>query len=164
MDPIDKKINDRKGEIEIVLDEWGYSPSSFGIRDDKRKEIKRWLHNFQPSEVDDAFLVLSKIQYYDTKRVNAHIKILAKELKSIFNNNFDNVRFFPLGNSPSSSGGKFLYDYRKDLGLPESAFPNEPINKVDLSGFNAVVFFDDIIGSGSQAIRFAKKYLKNIEN
>ncbi len=163
MDPIDKKINNRKDDIEEILDEWGFSPSSFGIRDDKRKEIIRWFHNFQPSEVDDAFLILSETQYHETKRVNAYIKILSEELKSLFNNNFENVRLFPLGNTPSSSGGKFLYDYRKDLGLPENVFPNESIDKVDLSGIKAVIFFDDIIGSGSQAIRFAKKKLKSVE-
>jgi len=47
--------------------------------------------------------------------------------------------------------------------LPESSFPYVPFKDIDLSGKKAIVFFDDIIGSGNQAVRFADKHLHDIK-
>lgn len=88
---------------------------------------------------------------------------LSGELKKIFDNDLSDILFYPLGESPASSGGNLLYSYRKDLGLPESSFPYFPFKDIDLSGKKAIVFFDDIIGSGNQAVRFAKNHLQNIK-
>ncbi|MCK5283763.1 MAG: hypothetical protein KAK00_10260 [Nanoarchaeota archaeon] len=162
---VDEIIQEKNVEIEQILNIWGLRPSgiSYGKREEKKRDIEMWLRRFSPSEIDDAFLILKKIQYHDSDRIGTYIKGLSNELKNIFNNDFSDILFYPLGESPASSGGNFLYSYRKELGLPESAFPNIPLNKINLSGVKAIVFFDDIIGSGNQAVTFSKKHLHDIQ-
>src|SRR3989304_1972359 len=124
--PLDEKIRERSAEIEKILDGWGFRPEgmSYGKREQKRAAIEMWLRRFLPSEFDDAFLILKKIQYHDNHRVDAYIE---------------------------------------QLGVPENLFPYTPLNETDLSGVTALVFFDDIIGSGHQAVTFAQKQLQNIK-
>lgn len=162
--PINEKIQEKNDEIEELLDNWGFRPVgiSYGKREEKRAAIEKWLRRFLPSEFDDAFLILKKIQYHDEHRVDAYIEGLSKELKNVLGEDLSNIIFYPLGESPASSGGNFLYSYRKKLGLSENAFPYTPLNETDLSDVDALVFFDDIIGSGHQAVKFAKKNLQDI--
>jgi len=53
--------------------------------------------------------------------------------------------------------------YRKELGLSEASFPYTPINETDFSDTIALVFIDDMIGSGHQAMTFAREHLQNIK-
>jgi len=163
MDPIDKKIEKKSDDIEKILNEWGFGPCSLGAGDIKKSDIKRWFHNFEPGEFEDAFLILSNIQYHGNHKLRIYIEGLSKELRKIFKDDLPSVKFFPLGQSASSSGAIFLYDFRKELALPETAFPYCSVKDVDLSGVKAIVFFDDIIGSGNQALKFAEEHLEEIE-
>ncbi len=159
---IDEKIQQNNASIEQILDNWGFK-SGQGKRDEKKAEIKKWLHRFQLSEFEDAFLILERIQYYDNHAVDGYMEGLSRELKKVLDDDLSEILFYPLGESPASSGGNLLYSYRKELGLPESSFPYVPLKDIDLSGKKAIVFFDDIIGSGNQAVRFAENHLQDIE-
>ena len=162
MDPIGKKIKEKYQDIEKILDEWGFVGSS-GAREKKKSEVQAWFYNFTPSEFDDAFLIFSNVQRYDYHTVRLQIENLSKEIKNVFSNDLSYLKLFPLGESPSSSGGIFLYDFRKELELPESAFPYTSFKNIDTSDVKALVFFDDIIGSGNQAVKFAEKHLGEID-
>ena len=161
MDPKAEIIKANKKTFDLLLDEWGFVKDT-SLRDNKRGQIILWLNNFAPSEIEDAILLLSKIQYKDNHLIQDAITHLAKEIKNIFHHNLDKVKFFPLGESPSSSGGMYLYEFRKELGLSEDNFPYSPFNE-NLNHADAIVFFDDIIGSGNQAMLFAKNKLQHIE-
>jgi len=162
--PISEKLQQNKAEINEILDKWGFRPEgiSYGKREEKKEAIEKWFRRFLPSEFDDALLILKKIQYYDDQMIDVFIEGLSKELSNVFQDDLSNVRFFPLGKSTASSGGNFLYKYSKELKLSESNFPYTPFNDTDLSDVTALVFFDDIIGSGNQAITFAEENLKDI--
>ncbi|MBN2239895.1 MAG: HEAT repeat domain-containing protein [Dehalococcoidales bacterium] len=155
MDPKTTLISAKEGEIDDVLDKWGFiqnSPSRYK----KQAQIIEWLENFLPSEINDAFSILEKIQYKDDNMIHNAIDLLSRELKSIFDDDLSRVKFYPLGKSPSSSGGMYLYDFRKNLMLPEDNFPYSEF-KYNLASTQALVFFDDMIGSGNQAVKFAKE-------
>jgi len=159
--PINRKIEEASEEIDKIISKWGFSPN-YGIKNEKRIEVERWFHNFQPSEFEDALLILKKIEYYDSGRIEKYIENLSKELNRIFNGDFSDVLFYPLGESPSSSGGNFLYAFRKELGVSENLFPSLPFKYLKLNEVKSIVFFDDMIGSGNQAIKFARKHFQNI--
>lgn len=162
---IDEKIKEKNASIEQILDKWDFRPGgfSYGKREEKKADIEKWLRRFLLSEFEDAFLILEQIQYHDSHTIDGYIEGLSRELKKVFDGDLSEIIFYPLGESPSSSGGNLLYSYRKNLGLPESSFPYDYFKKIDLSGKKAIVFFDDIIGSGNQAVRFAKKHLQDIK-
>jgi hypothetical protein len=162
---IDEKLQQKNASIEQILDNWGFRPSgsSHGKREEKKADIEKWLRRFLLSEFEDAFQILERIQYHDSHTVDGYMEGLSGELKQIFDNDLSEILFYPLGESPASSGGNLLYSFRKYLGLPESSFPYVPFKGIDLSGKKAIVFFDDIIGSGNQAVRFAKNHLHDLK-
>jgi hypothetical protein len=71
-----------KQKIETLLNEWGYAcgdPSWY----DKKAAILRWLHNFKPSEVADAILLMEKIQYQGDNAIREAVSGLSTELKKL---------------------------------------------------------------------------------
>src|SRR5665811_292991 len=108
---IDEKIQQNNASIEQILDNWGFSPGH-GKRDEKKADIKKWLHRFLLSEFEDAFLILERIQYHDSHTVDGYMEGLSGELKKVFDNDLSEILFYPLGESPASSGGNLLYSYR----------------------------------------------------
>lgn len=159
--PINEDLKKHDHRIEAVLNKWGLSDQI--VRGRKRVEIQEWFWNFEPSEVDDVLLILEKIDVVSQAEINDMLKTLSEELRKIFNGDLSDVKAYPLGNYPSSSGGNFLYSLCKNLGIWESFTPYKPLSEIDLSGVKALVFIDDIIGFGSQAIRFAKDKLAEID-
>lgn len=146
--------------IDKVISEWPLTPTELPK---KKIEVLDWFENFQPSEYKDMFSILEKIEVISSNDIEKWINLLSETLKGIFGSDISKVRFYPLGDSPSASGANFLYTYRKALNLSEESFPYKPFNEIDLTRVKALVFVDDLIGSGNQATRFAKKTLKDIK-
>lgn len=148
--------------IEVVLNNWKLPPGPDNKRLGKKIDIRKWLKNFDPPEVDDMLLLLKKIHYVTDDNMKSTWETLSDVLKRIFNEDLSGVKFFALGNSPSSSGTNFLYNLRLNLGVKESFTPSEHFSKINLTNVKAFVFIDDFIGSGEQAIGFARNELSKI--
>ncbi|HUP60778.1 MAG TPA: NACHT domain-containing protein [Thermoanaerobaculia bacterium] len=161
MDPRVESIGRHTGTIERILDEWGFAERNSPNRAAKQADVLFWLENFRPSEIDDAVLLLSKLQYKSEHVVRQSIDALSRELTRVLGDRLDEARFFQLGLSPSDSGGLYLYDYRKALSLQDANFPQAPFSDY-VSTASAVIFFDDIIGTGSQASRFFRENLRGV--
>lgn len=156
--PDKNKSNDVR--IDAVLTRWQITPEQERLT--KKADILGWLENFKPSEREDMFAILENIEVISYAKIRDWIGNLSKELKKIFKDDFSAVRIFPLGNSPSASGANFLYEFRNELKISPTCFPFEHFTKIDFTGIKALVFVDDIIGSGDQATRFARKSFPTI--
>jgi|GEM_PF-3346092 len=161
MNPRQEQIKQRLPQIERVLDDWGCTSQVAPFRFKKKSQILCWLNNFLPSEIDDAFLLLDKIQYQDDQVIRDAIASLSQELIRVLGRRLDRSHFCPLGLSPSSSGGLYLYDFCHNLNLNERQFLAWPPREIN-SDVEALVFFDDMIGSGNQAIRFFREHLTGL--
>ena len=104
---INEALKKHDHRIEAVLDRWGLSDQI--VRGRKRVEIHEWFGNFEPSEVDDVLLILEKIDVVSQEEINSMLKTLSEELRKIFKGALSDVKAYPLGEYPSSSGGNFLY-------------------------------------------------------
>jgi formylglycine-generating enzyme required for sulfatase activity len=144
--------------IELLLDKWGFDRSSLASRKKKESEILSWLENFQSSEIEDALFILTKVQYKSEHIIRDGIARISLELERVLGDRLGDTYFYQLSSSPSGSGGMYLYDYRKNLSLSERHFPqNEPTAIQDRA--QAMVFIDDMIGSGRQATKY---YAQNL--
>lgn len=148
-------------DIDEIIRKWPLSSAK--ERSKKKSEVLDWLDNFQPSEKQDMLLVLQQLEVLSWNEVRDYVESLAKELKKLFQHDLSGVRFFPLGDYTSSSGTNFLYNFRQELEISNSCFPLKHFTEIDLSSVAAMVFVDDIIGSGNQATRFAKESLSEIQ-
>ncbi|OHB49230.1 MAG: hypothetical protein A2099_03905 [Planctomycetes bacterium GWF2_39_10] len=156
--PDKEKSNDAR--IDAVLTRWQITSEQERLT--KKADILGWLENFEPSEREDMYVILEKIEVISYAKIRDWIGNLSRELKKIFKDDFSSVRIFPLGDSPSASGANFLYDFREELRISKKCFPFKYFTEIDLTGIKALVFVDDIIGSGDQATRFARKSLPKI--
>ena len=158
MGPKQQLIAANLPRIEAALDSWGFRADPDPERSRKKADILSWLDNFKPSEIPDALLILDQIQYKSDHVIRSAISGLARDVKQMLQASLSQTAFLPLGTSSSSSGAMYLYDCRKALGLPETHFPLQRLDEV-LDSFDCLVLFDDIIGSGTQAVRFFKDNL-----
>jgi len=146
-------------EINRIISSWGKVNEHFDI---KKGEVKSWFTNFK-SVVDFSLAldIMSRIQYKSDDDTRKHIKSVVSELEVIFETDFENTFFFPLGNSSATSGSSYLYDFLKSSNnLSEANFKIDSYETY-LDKECDIVFIDDIIGSGNQATKFYKKNLEN---
>jgi hypothetical protein len=121
----------------------------------------RWFENFKRSEFELALLIYKNIKYYAERDIDELLDKMASALKRLFKNDLHNVIFSGLGNSSAGSGEQFLYRLNQRLMLPQRNFPKDFRQETDNSA--AIVFIDDIVGSGNQATRYYKKNLGSVE-
>lgn len=147
-----KKIQAYRQEIEHLLDRWAFVESS-PERYIKRAEIISWLNNFKVSEISLAIKIMQGVDYRADNSIRSIVSGLAGKIEAFLGGELKNTLFFALGTSSASSGSMFLYQYRKELRLSEENFVRN--NFADYLNRNInIVFFDDIIGSGTQATKF----------
>lgn len=153
--------------IDEILAKWPISCYSEREQASKKSEVLSWLDNFEHNEIDDMLLVLEKIEVISEYEIQGLIKKLSGELKKLFGVDLPHVRFFPLGDSPAASGANFLYNLCRELEIGGKCIPTcmpyQHFQKIDMTGIRAMVFIDDIIGSGDQATRFAREKLSDIQ-
>lgn len=147
--------------ISDILKRWGFVEFS-PEWDQKMADVKKWLACFQDSEVSLALRICERLKFYTDAEIRDICSDIAKKIRSLIGGEFEKTIFYPLGISSSASGSNFLYSLRKELKLDESHFPQKEMDCYLHCDCN-LIFIDDIIGSGKQAVGFYKKYLKGTE-
>jgi len=146
----------------VIIDIFQHPKSSAKFRE-KELEIVKWFSCFKkdPSKhYPLALKILESIDYYSFDDIREMIKEASEMLRKEFSSGFSNVKFAALGNTSSTSGSQFLYYLQQDLRLPDEHFPKN-FKTIDPSVTSAVIFVDDMIGSGKQAVKF---YMNELEN
>ena len=149
-----------KSRFREVIENWGVASRQI---DAMCIQLERWLGNFETSEeVQLAFKVAQSIQYKNDSDIADIVKVLSGNLIKQFESDFNDVLFFPLGVSSNSSGSMYLYKYSKELGwcVNDDNFPYDDFRHYT---DKVIVFFDDMIGSGNQAIKFANKNFNGLK-
>ncbi|MFW0716556.1 hypothetical protein [Pedobacter sp. N23S346] len=121
----------------------------------------RWFENFKRSEFDIALLIYKNIRYYSEGDIDELLDKMAMALRKLFQNDLSKVMFSGLGDSSAGSGEQFLYRLNQRLRLPQQNFPKD--FRSSIGNHDAIVFIDDIIGSGNQATRYYKKKLADVK-
>ncbi len=160
---IDKFISDNLNLIDSIMSEkWNiYKKRTGGEYELTKIKIEKWFSNFSINEFDYALEIMESIKLFSKSEVENMIGILSETIRTMLKNDFDDVYFFGMGESPSDSGSQLLYSYRKSMVLNESKFPKELSNILNLNP-KKLFFFDDIIGTGKQATTFYDNYLKKL--
>lgn len=123
-----------------------------------RNDIRAWLRLFRPEHLRVALKLLKSVDFYDPPRITndyrtAHQQLLA----TLGSNSLENVTFFPFGHA-GKSGSSMIYHYRNANSISQgkcmyfsaitSFFRAQDAPAEELN----LVFIDDFIGTGSQAI------------
>lgn len=148
-------IQNLRPRFKDLVARWGFAVRQSEVM---QLTIERWLTNFEScDEVLLAFKIAEATRYVNDYDIREIIAMLAANLAKQFQNNFSDVVFFPLGQDSSSSGSMYMYQYAKELGwvVTDSNFPYDDFHNYE---DQQLVFFDDLIGSGNQAIKFARKH------
>lgn len=122
--------------------------------------IERWLRRFEDEDKDTAARLLDAVEFISAEEVHAAFRTLIKQIpgwdraKGKRNGKF---AFVPFSSSEGESGGTMLHQFRLANELNKKEFNSLFIGRSDLarSGLGAddtVVFVDDFVGSGTQAV------------
>ena len=148
-----------KTDLMAVLDKW--SPNVEFEKSEKKSRLLYWLNNFESfNECETILPILNCIEIVSDSSIKVVLEKLASITLNLFGDNIHYVRIFSLGNTTADSGEPFLYYFKKKLGdeAVERCFPKISIDSLDFEAEKVkyLLFIDDIIGSGRQAIKSYK--------
>lgn len=123
--------------------------------------ITRWLNQFKDNEIRYVAPLLRRYQFIDVSQIKDKCKKIEFYLKD---KDVKNAIFAPFG-PIAKSGALVAYHYRLATGLPEKYFvSSQSLFNLDLSNINSIVFLDDFIGTGDQAVEFFEDIISAISN
>lgn len=126
------------------------------------EKIYSWLCQFKNNEIGYIKKLLNNFRYYSSRKVNGMVEELHKIILKETNLPLDKILFVPVG-YVAKSGSAIAYFYRMQNNLKEEQFiAASDINEISLKNMEAVVFLDDLIGSGHQAFEVWKQLLEPI--
>lgn len=124
-----------------------------------REQARRWLDQFEADERPYMLEVVNAMRIETTAKIERAVEKLAKSIVKALGNRHAEAAFFGIDQSPASSGNHFLYPLLQELRLrPEHARSQKEIPAL-LAREIPLVFVDDVVGSGNQAIRYSKSIL-----
>lgn len=122
----------------------------------REKDIVSWLENFEPSHRGLAMKILDKVEVHSKEDCQRWCQKLHSKLPSHIRKSSDTF-YVGLG-LPSESGSLVSYYYRTINSLAPEVFLdfNEAADAtlLNLRSARTLIFLDDFIGSGNQAIEF----------
>lgn len=140
----------------IVREVWKYYDDE---ANEKAGSVRRWLAQFDDDERASMLELIRHLRIFKPYDCWKALEWFAETIRSHFRGDLNGVYFCPLSDRPSSSGSQFGYELRKVLKVPIESFIFEnPMDDLPADA-RALVFFDDIIGSGNQAIKFYTKHI-----
>jgi len=116
-----------------------------------KSKYSNWLSQFEKDELSFIEKLVSNFTYISFRKLQIYVQELHREiLKSI--KTIENVLFVPVG-YVVKSGSVVAYFYKKQNDLRENLFiPYSDLSDRRLASAEAVVFIDDFVGTGNQAI------------
>lgn len=99
--------------------------------------------------------LLNKIEMFDGQRIRQSISVLVEKNKEIFSGNNFYITSF---GSEGKSGGKIVYEFRHSKLIKESKFKSS-WELARLPSNSKIIFTDDLIGTGSQSVKFINEKL-----
>lgn len=119
--------------------------------------LQNWLKQFNPSEQESIKPLLTHFRYYSSNLVFELLKTLHNKLVQNYRISPEHTWFVPFG-YVAKSGSAIAYFYRRHNNLPQNRFiAAEDLGSIPLKDISAVVFLDDFIGSGHDAVRLWNK-------
>ena len=124
-----------------------------------RNDVRAWLRQFHTEHLDVALKLLQFVDFYDTPRItNAYRTAHQQLLATIGSNSLDGITFFTFGRA-GKSWDQMIYLYRNaNDSIPLTKFKHYSEITSFFRGFDEdseehkLVFIDDFIGTGSQAM------------
>lgn len=122
--------------------------------------ITSWLDQFKPEEHTLIKKLLSNFRYYSYRKVNCLLRTLHLKIQETLHLSTDKIWYVPVG-YVAKSGSAVAYFFKKQNNVPQNRFISlRDLKSVHLTKETAVVFLDDFIGSGHQAIQVWKTILE----
>jgi broad specificity phosphatase PhoE len=129
-------------------------------------EVINWVLQFAEKDQTLAIKLFLSLKYFNFGEVTRLCKALYAYIPETVRT--DHVKFVGLGTA-ADSGGMLMYHYRVNNNIPESSFTTVDGLREQLSlGYASqdklqrLIFLDDFIGTGGQAIELLSRELKEI--
>jgi broad specificity phosphatase PhoE len=131
-------------------------------------DVMSWVLQFDERDQSLATKLFLKLKYFNLTEVDRLCKALYAHLPEHVSADLDQAQFVGLG-AAADSGGMLLYHYRVINNLPESNFITVDGLRDHLAATydrpsrpRHLVFLDDFIGTGEQAIELLSRELKEL--
>lgn len=136
------------------------NPFRGDISDD---ELGEWLGQFKDDELPFIWPLLENFKYYSSRMVSCLVQSLYVKLREEHEVQVERTCFVPVG-YVAKSGDMVAYLFRRINELPETSFYRISDLKTNLLDERPlVVFLDDFIGSGHDALRLGDEVVRSLK-
>ena len=126
-----------------------------------REQACRWLAQFEPGEQAYMLEVVKAIRIETKANIDRAVSKLAKSIVKALGSDYTEAAYLGIGRSPASSGNHFLYPLLSELRLDNEHAKTQHELPALLERSIPLVFIDDIVGSGNQAVQYSKSLFKS---
>ncbi len=172
MSELEEFLSSQKDKIEKLLNGW-YTPND-PQRVTKELEIRKWLsnpefntHNDGICVYEDAFFLLSKIEYVQDSAIDDHIKFVMRALKGHLKDlgiEKKDIIFRSLSDSIPNGVSSYLKRFSEIMHLDERQIPQSGLGDVVNKRPKAIVFVDDLVGSSANIQKFAAAHDRELRS
>lgn len=114
------------------------------------EDVVRWICQFNTNDQEIAVKIFLAINYFDITNVYERCRNIVRQ--ATLSADPTKIRYCQLGMA-GESGGRLLADMRVGANIPqEYCIDRNDLARIDDSTVEAIVFVDDFLGSGNQAI------------
>lgn len=131
--------------------------------DISNEKIIDFLVQFDIDEIPIVSKLIDNFKYVSSKKLEVYCKLLYQEIASNYKDQMENIVFIPFGRA-SKSSGLISYFFRTINSISEHKFLSvDSLKESKLKG-KILVFIDDLLASGHQALNELSRFQNNEEN
>jgi adenine/guanine phosphoribosyltransferase-like PRPP-binding protein len=117
-----------------------------------KEKYATWASQFDKSELPIIEKLVANFTYVSLRKLQIYVQQLHNEIANSIKD-IDNVIFVPVG-YVVKSGSVVAYFYKKENELRENMFiPYSDLTSQRIASAEAIVFIDDFVGTGNQAVQ-----------
>lgn len=131
--------------------------------DISNERILNWINQFESDEIPLVLRLVENFNYLSIEKIENQCKILYQKILSLYNNDISNLVFIPFGRA-SKSSGIITYYFRVVNEIPDEKFVSSDSLSSSKLKNKILIFIDDILASGHQALHEISKVSNQIDN
>lgn len=131
--------------------------------DISNEKILNWINQFESDEIPLILRLVDNFKYLSIEKIEKHSKILYQQILRLYNNDISNLVFIPFGRD-SKSSGIISYYFRVVNEIPDEKFVSSDSLSSSKLKNKILIFIDDILASGHQALNEISIISNQIDN
>ena len=148
--------------IKQAVIDWGIGANQV-LKLETSAQIAKWFENFLEAEKEVIAHLVPAMRVVTELEINSRIREISRDLVEFLGDDLKSACLLPLGLKLNDSGAKFIYGFDRQLSDGTRSVTFNGSVKEAAEQFDTLIFIDDLVGSGRQAIKAFKGEFEKLD-